>query len=166
MDYLRLFHGYSSSLLQRLTRIESLKLKRTLLASRARPPPPSRLGARPSDWLRINPLDRAWIHWEPLGSWLVHSFDVLAKMRPYSLLDLTIFWQPWPDLTTARPTPKPSRTPPASHGFWASDAENTIIYSSNYNVLYAFMEHPRDGGGTAARAASKTRRVTDRKSVV
>ena len=71
-------------------------------------------------------------------------------MGPYSLLDLT----------TARPTPKPSRTPPASPGFWALDAENTIIYCSNYTVLYAFMEQPRDGGGTAAREASKTRKVT------
>ena len=28
-----------------------------------------------------------------------------------------------------------------------------ILLCSKYNVLYAFMEHPRAGGGTSARAA-------------
>ena len=34
-----------------------------------------------------------------------------------------------------------------------TQAENTILYCSKYNVLYAFMEQPLAGGGTAARAA-------------
>ena len=81
-------------------------------------------------------------------------------MGPYSLLDLTIFLA---SVTRFDHCAADSEAQPHSAGFagfWALDAENTIIYCSNYNVLYAFMEQPQDGGGTAARAASKTRRVT------
>ena len=69
-------------------------------------------------------------------------------MGPYSLLDLTIFLAA---VTRFDHCAADSEAQPHSA---------TIIYCSNYNVLYAFMEQPRDGGGTAARAASKTRRVT------
>ena len=83
-------------------------------------------------------------------------------MGPYSLLDLTIFLAAVTrfDHCAADSEAQPHSARAGFTGSWALDAENTIIYCSDYNVLYAFMEQSLDGGGTAARAASKTRRVT------
>ena len=75
------------------------------------------------------------------------SNDNYAKMGPYSLLDLTIFQQLWPFLTTVQP----DLTTRAQLHLTSIDAENTIIYCSKYYVLYAFMEQPLAGGGTASK---------------
>ena len=69
------------------------------------------------------------------------------------LTALTILTTLQPDLTTGAQAAQLHLTTRAQLHLTNIDEENTIIYCSKYNVLYSFMEQPRAGGGTAARAA-------------